>query len=166
MNELSYKKLIIERKSSILKEVNSVVLNKFIDRNYQQEILISQLQAEIEELKRVNKKEENKANKQLTTIVSLPSMFNQEKVKREQINAYQCYQDRSMKLNKKKEDMSVINLKSNTGFGYPAMHTSVNVTSSQTLINLYKCYLNTPKPKLTKIKSSKYFNIKNSNNNE
>lgn len=101
--------------------------------------------------------------KQLTIVSSLPEFFNEEKPKSKQINVYQCYKEKSKNINKNSKEEISMHVKSSTG--YPAMHTSVNVNSSQTLINLYKCYLNTPKAKLTKMKTSKYWNIKNNNNN-
>lgn len=44
--ELSFRKMIIERKGRILKELNTVMINKFIDKIYKQELAITEMQKE------------------------------------------------------------------------------------------------------------------------
>ena len=53
--ELSFRKLIIEKKECILKELNSKILNKFISKCYKQEIDIEQLKKTISFLQKVGK---------------------------------------------------------------------------------------------------------------
>lgn len=44
--ELSFRKMIIEKKDRILKELNTVMINKFIDKIYKQELTIAEMQKE------------------------------------------------------------------------------------------------------------------------
>ena len=53
--ELSFRKLIIEKKECILKELNTKILNKFILKCYKQEIDIEQLKKKINFLKKLSK---------------------------------------------------------------------------------------------------------------
>ena len=53
--ELSFRKLIIEKKECILKELNTKILNKFILKCYKQEIDIEQLKKKISFLKKLGK---------------------------------------------------------------------------------------------------------------
>ena len=45
--DIDYRKLIIERKERILKDLNQKVLNRFIDKLYAQEIVIDDLQKKL-----------------------------------------------------------------------------------------------------------------------
>lgn len=52
-SELSFRRCIIERKEHILKDLNKVIINKFIDKIYKQEIQIAELQKEKNVLQKI-----------------------------------------------------------------------------------------------------------------
>lgn len=72
-NELSFRKCIIERKDHVLKDLNKVIINKFIDKIYKQEIQIAELQ-----------KEKNILQKIKNNTISFPKMiqFDNQNIKR------------------------------------------------------------------------------------
>ena len=51
--DIDYRKLIIERKERVLKELNQKVLNRFIDKLYAQEIVIDDLQRRLSTLRKL-----------------------------------------------------------------------------------------------------------------
>ena len=52
--ELTFRRLIIERKEHVLKELNAKIINNFIDKVYKQEMTIEELKRENKVLQRIN----------------------------------------------------------------------------------------------------------------
>ena len=52
--ELTFRRLIIERKEHVLKDLNAKVINNFIDKVYKQEMTIEELKRENKVLQRIN----------------------------------------------------------------------------------------------------------------
>lgn len=54
-SKLDYRKLFIESKANVFKEMHDAVLNRLLEKNYQQEIQIKELNDELNSLKHSNK---------------------------------------------------------------------------------------------------------------